>query len=61
MAHVRFIADFDYRPTKTVVVAYKAGMELTVKRDCARQAIAAGKAIGLKTPVVKNGQDQNSG
>lgn len=47
MARVRFTADFDYRPIRAVVIGYKAGMELTVKRDCARQAIAAGKAVDL--------------
>ncbi|KQX55466.1 MULTISPECIES: hypothetical protein [unclassified Ensifer] len=41
---VRFTADFDYRPTPQVTVGYLAGMEMTVKRECAEQAIAAGKA-----------------
>jgi hypothetical protein len=45
MARVRFIADFDYKPTRAVTVAYKAGMQCLVKRDCADQAIAAGKAV----------------
>jgi len=49
MARVRFIADFDYKPTKRVTVAYKAGMELTVKRDCAVKAVAAGKAVETET------------
>ncbi|MBD9571750.1 hypothetical protein [Ensifer sp. ENS08] len=42
---VRFTGDFDYRPTPQVTVAYLAGMEMTVKRECAEQAIAAGKAV----------------
>ncbi|OKP79645.1 hypothetical protein BTE77_05945 [Ensifer adhaerens] len=42
---VRFTADFDYRPTPQVTVGYLAGMELTVKRECAERAIAAGKAV----------------
>lgn len=42
---VRFTADFDYRPTTQVTVGYLAGMEMTVKRECAEQAIAAGKAV----------------
>jgi len=45
MPRVRFTADFDYKPTRAVTVAYKAGMHCLVKRDCADQAIAAGKAV----------------
>jgi hypothetical protein len=47
MARVRFTEDFDYKPTKSCTVAYLSGMEMTVKRECAEQAIAAGKAISL--------------
>jgi hypothetical protein len=54
MARVRFIEDFDYRPTPRVVIAYKAGMELTVKRDCCTQASAKGKAIELPAPTEDN-------
>jgi len=50
MAKVRFTADFDYRPTRAIVFAYKAGMEMTVKRDCANKAIAAHKAVDLDPP-----------
>ncbi|OOG73870.1 hypothetical protein B0E45_06145 [Sinorhizobium sp. A49] len=42
---VRFTADFDYQPTPQATVGYLAGMEMTVKRECAEQAIAAGKAV----------------
>lgn len=42
---VRFIADFDYRPTPQVTVGYLAGMEMTVKRECAAQAIAVRAAV----------------
>ncbi len=42
---VRFTADFDYRPTPQVTVGYLAGMEMTVKRECAERAIAAGAAV----------------
>lgn len=41
---VRFTHDFDYKPTRQSTIAYKAGMALTVKRECGEQAIAAGKA-----------------
>lgn len=45
MPRVRFTEDFDYKPTKQVTIGYKAGMEETVKRECADQAIAAKKAV----------------
>ncbi|UXS49279.1 hypothetical protein [Agrobacterium tumefaciens] len=44
MARVRFTQDFDYKPTPQVTIAYEAGWEGTVKRECADQAVAAGKA-----------------
>ena len=47
MSRVRFTEDFDYKPKKSITVAYLAGMERTVKRECAAQAIAAGKAVSL--------------
>lgn len=51
MAHVRFTADYDYRPSDRprVVVAYKAGMSVTVKRECADDAIAKGRAVEADT------------
>lgn len=45
MARVRFLEDFDFRPTGNSLVAYLAGMEETVKRKCADEAIAQGKAV----------------
>lgn len=50
MAHVEFTDDFDYRPTlaRRSLVAYKRGWRGTVRRECADQAVAAGKAIELK-------------
>lgn len=50
MARVRFLADFDYRPRAGVTIAYKKGMELTVRRECAEQAIALKKAKELRPP-----------
>lgn len=47
MTRVRFTQDFDYKPTSQTTIGYKAGMEQTVKRECAEQAIAAGKAEEL--------------
>lgn len=53
MARVRFLRDFDYRPSDRprVVVAYKADMELTVKRECADAALAAGAAVEVPAPA----------
>ena len=45
MARVRFIADFDYKPLPSMTIAYRAGMVCVVKRECADQAFAAGKAV----------------
>ncbi len=41
---VKFTHDFDYKPTMQTTIGYRAGMEETVKHECAEQAIAAGKA-----------------
>jgi hypothetical protein len=48
MARVRFTEDFDYRPARNVTIAYRAGTERTVKRQCADLAIGAGKAVEIK-------------
>lgn len=48
MAKVKFTADFDYKPAPQITVAYLAGMEENVRRECAEQAIAAGKAVAAK-------------
>jgi hypothetical protein len=47
MANVRFLADYDYKPTPSRTVAYKAGWSGTVKRECADRAVALGKAVEL--------------
>lgn len=43
---VRFTKDYDYTPSqeRRVTIAYKEGMELTVKREAGEAAIAAGRA-----------------
>lgn len=51
MTRVRFTQDFDYKPTSQTTIGYKAGMEQTVKRECAEQAIAAGKAEAIPEPT----------
>lgn len=55
---VRFIQDYDYKPVPQVTVAYRAGMVKTVKRECGRRAIDAGKAVELKA---KGDLDGNQG
>ncbi|MDX3929248.1 MAG: hypothetical protein QHC90_26035 [Shinella sp.] len=63
MARVKFTADFDYKPTRQTTIGYKAGMELTVKRDCAEKAIAAGRAVDMEKTdrVGGNGETQIGG
>lgn len=41
---VRFIADFDYKPTAQMTIAYRAGDVRLVKRECGERAIALGRA-----------------
>ncbi len=49
MAHVRFVADFDYRPPVFgVTIAYRAGWSGPVKKECADQAVAQKKAVRIK-------------
>jgi len=50
MARVKFTMDFDFKPVDTATIGYLTGMEVTVKQDCADQAIAAGKAVLLSRP-----------
>lgn len=49
MTWVHFTSDFNYRKP-SFTIAYKAGMKLNVKADCADTAIAQGKAIKLRAP-----------
>lgn len=63
VAKVCFLEDYDYKPVRAVTVAYQAGMTLTVKKDCAEKAIAAGKAVAVEGSgkAVEDGEGQNSG
>lgn len=47
MARVRFTKDFDYKPKPNTTIAYLAGSEETVRRECADQAIALGRAVEI--------------
>lgn len=55
MARVKFIEDFDYKPTAQVTIAYPAGWSGTVKRDCAEKAVAADKAVFLDGKSTRDG------
>lgn len=58
MARVRFIADYDYRPTGAgnALLAYKAGKSYTVKRECAAIAVLLGKAVDVDVPPRPQGR-----
>jgi len=57
MARVRFTEDFSYKPVRRITIDYKAGQEVSVKRDCADAAIAAGKAIEIKARARSEAED----
>lgn len=50
MAKVRFTADYDYKPSTMMTIAYKAGDEKIVRREAAERAVAAGKAEWVGAP-----------
>ena len=54
---VKFLADYDYTPSleRRTTIAYFAGQELTVKRECGEAAVAAGKAEEVES---FNGADE---
>ncbi|HYC66647.1 hypothetical protein [Brevundimonas sp.] len=60
---VRFTADFDYTPSgeRRVTIAYRAGMELTVKREAGEAAVRAGKAEELSDPLDHDGDGKKGG
>lgn len=41
---IRFLADYDYKPTPGSTVAYFAGWSGLVRKECAERAVALGKA-----------------
>lgn len=51
---VRFLAGFNWSPPELprgrFSIAFKGGMELTVRRCCGEAAIAAGCAVALPAP-----------
>lgn len=50
MMRVRFLDDYDFKPTRATTIAYRAGTEVTVRKLCGERAIAAGKAVELPAP-----------
>lgn len=50
--HIRFTADHDYTPTgdQRITIAYKAGMEETVRRECGDEAVRLGRAVEIAPP-----------
>lgn len=55
MPWVQFTADFDWKPTPQVTIAYRAGQRLLVTTPCANAAIAKSVAEKLKTPRKSDG------
>lgn len=45
---VRFTASFDYKPKRSVTLAYRAGDTVNVVRECAEAAIKAGAAVEMR-------------
>lgn len=55
MARARFKRDFDWKPTPMTTIAYRAGHEYTVRRECADAAVKAGAAVEIDPP--RKGED----
>jgi hypothetical protein len=54
MPWVRFLADYDWRATPAVTIAYKADTVALVTTPCAAAAQAAGKAEACQRPKGKS-------
>lgn len=50
MPVVRFFRNFDWKPTPSYTIGYKAGQELLVTTRCSDAAIAKGRAELVKKP-----------
>lgn len=57
---VRFTADFDWKPKPQVTLAFLAGQERNVTRDCAEKAVAAGKAVKFRKASKADGEATDS-
>jgi len=60
MPWIRFTADFDFKPKAAVTLAYVAGQEKNVTRECASRAVAAGKAVRIKRTGKHDGEAAGS-
>jgi len=54
MPWVQFTLDYNWRPTKTCMVFYRAGKKYLVTTDCATEALKAGAAFGVERPEGKH-------
>lgn len=61
MPKVRFVRDFDWCPQAGVIVAYLAGMELSVTRAAAAKALATGAAVKTGQRPTTKGEDNGTG
>lgn len=61
MPKLRFIRDFDWRPRAGVIVAYRAGMEMSVTRAAAAKAVAVGAAVKTGQRPTGKGKDHGTG
>jgi len=52
---VRFTADYDYKPTPMITLAYKAGTVAYVRKECAEQAVRLGRAEAVDIPTIPSG------
>lgn len=50
MPWIRFLEDFDWKPTPAVTVAYRSGMTMLVTTACAKAALAKGSAERTSKP-----------
>lgn len=48
---VRFVADYDYKPTPSTTIAYRAGTVAFVRLECAERAIRLGRAEPVDLPA----------
>lgn len=51
MPRVKFLADFDWKPTPQTTIGYRAGQMVLVTTPCAEKAIALGKAERVDLPA----------
>ena len=62
MPRVKFVADFDWKPTPAVTIAFKAGWTGLVTTPCAELAVAKGRAerTAFRGPSKPIGDIQNA-